>query len=498
MVGRQVRRFRPIVADEADAGQARREVRPRRVTRRSHGWATPAGGRRARAAPRSPQRRFALVNDGRTRKQPVANTNQPRIIPRSEHNISRANISKNALKVLYRLRGANYKAYLVGGGVRDLLLGAHPKDFDVATEAHPEEVKSVFSNCRLIGRRFRLAHVLFGRDIVEVATFRGEGADDGETVVDENGRLLRDNVYGTMEQDAWRRDFTINALYYSIEDFAVYDYVGGMEDLADGVIRLIGDPQVRLREDPVRMLRAVRFAVKLGFSIEARVERGIRELSGLLKDIAPARIFDEVLKLLMTGRGRETFDRLRDYGLVEPLFPELEAVLRSEGENGPTLALLRAATASTDARIAEDKPVTPAFLFAALLWGPVRVRAAALAEQGVKPAQAMQVATHEVIDRAVQRVAIPRRFRAPMADIWLMQSRFTRRQGVRALQFIQRPRFRAAYDFLLLRAQAGEAPMELADWWRQFQEADEAERNRMAKAPGRRRGGARGRRRKSR
>jgi poly(A) polymerase len=438
------------------------------------------------------------MNDGRTRKQPVANTNQPTVIPRSEHNISRANISANALKVLYRLRGANYKAYLVGGGVRDLLLGAHPKDFDVATEAHPEEVRAVFSNCRLIGRRFRLAHVLFGREIVEVATFRGEGADDGGTLVDENGRLLRDNVYGTMEQDAWRRDFTINALYYSIEDFAVYDYVGGMKDLADGVIRLIGDPQVRLREDPVRMLRAVRFAVKLGFSIEARVEQGIRELSGLLQDIAPARMFDEVLKLLMTGRGRETFDRLRDYGLFEPLFPEVEAVLRSEGENGPTLALLRAAMASTDARIAEDKPVTPAFLFAALLWGPVRVRTAALVEQGVNPAQAMQLAAHEVIDRAVQRVAIPRRFRAPMMDIWSMQGRFTRRQGARALALIERPRFRAAYDFLLLRGETGEVPMELADWWRRFQEADEAERNRMANPPGRRRGGVRRRRRKSR
>ncbi|HEB98384.1 MAG TPA: polynucleotide adenylyltransferase PcnB, partial [Thiotrichales bacterium] len=254
---------------------------------------------------------------------------QPVIIPRAEHGISRSNISPNALKVLYRLRSAGYRACLVGGGVRDLLLGREPKDFDVATDARPEEVRKLFRNCRLVGRRFRLAHVVFGREVIEVATFRGrhDAAEEGETATSEEGRILRDNVYGTIEEDAWRRDFTVNALYYDIEDFSVRDYVGGMEDLRAGVLRLIGDPEARYREDPVRMLRAVRFAVKLGFRIEPATEAPIESLAHLLFEIPPARLFEEVLKLFQGGMALETFEMLRHYDLFGKLFPLTEEVL---------------------------------------------------------------------------------------------------------------------------------------------------------------------------
>jgi len=438
----------------------------------------------------------------------------PRIIPRAEHNISRADISKNALKVLYRLRKAGYQAYLVGGGVRDLLLGREPKDFDVATDARPEEVRALFRNCRLIGRRFRLAHVHFGPEIIEVATFRAiprlagevEGAEpaegrgaapEGEILIDEEGRIVRDNVYGTIEEDAWRRDFTVNALYYNIADFSVLDYVGGMEDLRAGLVRLIGDPEQRYREDPVRMLRAVRFAAKLGFRIDPATAAPIRRLGHLLEDIPPARLFEEVLKLFLGGAAVATFELLRHYDLFRYLFPATDAVLADEEDGFPHTFVLKA-LANTDARIAEGKPVTPAFLYAVLLWGPVRRRARERVEaKGAGEVEALHRAASEAMAEQIRHTALPKRFRAPMREIWTLQPRFEARRGRRPLRLRVHPRYRAAYDFMLLRAEAGEVEAETAEWWHRFEAASEDERERMlAEAGGRRAGGRRRRRRR--
>ena len=401
----------------------------------------------------------------------------PVIVPRADHSISRAQISENALKVLYRLKNAGYEAYLVGGGVRDLLLGREPKDFDVATDARPEQVEKEFRNCRLIGRRFRLAHVRFGDEIIEVATFRSSGAadtreadeDDGDRAHDGGtGRILRDNIYGSVEEDAERRDFSVNALYYDIRDFSVRDYVGGLPDLRDGVLRLIGDPEVRYREDPVRMLRAVRFAVKLGFKLHSGTEAPIGRLGGLLADVPPARMFEEILKLFLYGFGEQAFEALRHHGLFEQLFPRTEAALAVEEEGFP-LTFIAKALASTDDRVQQDLPVTPAFLFAALLWEPVRQIARQLEAEGVHPAEALRRAADEVVDEQVKRVALPRRFSTPMIEIFSLQPRFLQRQGKRPQRLMEHPRFRAAYDFFVLRAQAGEADPEVAAWWTELQ-----------------------------
>lgn len=399
----------------------------------------------------------------------------PAIISRAEHAISRANISESALKVLYRLKGAGYESYLVGGGVRDLLLGREPKDFDVATDASPEQVQALFRNCRLIGRRFRLAHVRFGGDVVEVATFRATREDEPEEghdlTLNEDGRILRDNAYGTLEQDAFRRDFSINALYYDIRDFSIVDYVGGLADLRAGQLRLIGDPVKRYREDPVRMLRAARFAAKLGFRLHPDTEQPITELALLLRDIPPARLFEEILKLFLYGFGVQAFETLRRYGLFAQLFPHTEATLTVEEEGFPHVFIARALT-STDTRVAEQRPVTPAFLFAALLWEPVRQRAAALQASGMHPSDAYRSAAHEVVDEQVAHVALPRRFVTPMIEVYQMQPRFLQREGKRPLRLLSHPRFRAAYDFLLLRAESGDADAALAEWWTQLQAAN--------------------------
>ena len=379
------------------------------------------------------------------------------------------------------MKNAGFQAYLVGGGVRDLLLGREPKDFDIATDAHPDQVKRVFNNCRLIGRRFRLAHVHFGRDIIEVATFRA--SVDNDELGDresENGMLLRDNIYGTLEEDVLRRDFTVNALYYNIEDFSVVDYVNGMDDLQNGVLRLLGDPETRYREDPVRMLRAVRFAAKLGFIINPACEKPIFELSGLLDDIPPARLFEEVLKLFMGGVSLNTFEKLRHYDLFGRLFPDTDEYLNHEEHDFPVTFVNRGLQ-NTDTRIAEGKPVTPAFLFAVLLWEPVRQMSNRLIAMGESPLQAMQQASGEMVFRQSQRISIPKRFSMPMREIWSLQHRFVHRSGKRPHRLLTHPRFRAAYDFLLLRAESGEVEMELADWWTQFQQASEEEQNRMSR-----------------
>ena len=410
-----------------------------------------------------------------------------RTIPRAEHNVSRSQISENALKVLYRLKKAGYQSHLVGGGVRDLMLGREPKDFDIATDAHPEDIRRLFRNCRLIGRRFRIAHVHFGPEIIEVTTFRGQAAGDEEEgdglVRSDEGRLLRDNVFGTIEEDAWRRDFTVNALYYNIEDFSITDFVGGVADLEAGTLRLIGDPQLRYREDPVRMLRAVRFAAKLGFRLEGQTERGVYDYGHLLADISPSRLFDESVKLFLSGHAVQSFELMRHYGIFGHLYPDTEEALAHEEHHFPLTLVLRAME-NTDARVAEGKPVTPAFLYAALLWEPVRRMAEELLAENpdLSRLNALQAASARMVAQQAQRTAVPKRFSIPMREIWTLQARLQHTSGKRPLRLLTHPRFRAAYDFLLLRAEAGEEKQELAEWWTRFQLMESAEQQRAAQA----------------
>jgi poly(A) polymerase len=391
----------------------------------------------------------------------------PVIVPRSEHNISRANISPNALKVLYRLKSAGFEGFLVGGGVRDLLLDRHPKDFDVVTNADPDQIQEVFRNCRLIGRRFRLAHVRFGRDIVEVATFRAAGAtEDDEREHSDKGRILRDNVYGTIHEDVWRRDFTVNALYYNIADFSIWDYVGGVEDVRSRTLRLIGDPETRYREDPVRMLRAIRFAAKLDFTLSPEAEEPIARLGWLLADVPPARLFDELLKLFQSGHAVRSFELLRKYDLLRYLFRHAQEEL--ETENGENVAeFIRRGLANTDERVREDKPITPMFLYALFLWHPIKALAAKLTQEGWNEGQAMLEASQRIVSS--QQTAFPRRFSSPMKELLNMQWRFDHRQGARALRILQHKRFRAAYDFFALRGSCGEVPAEAVSWWTEIQ-----------------------------
>ena len=401
----------------------------------------------------------------------------PRIVPRSEHSISRANISPNALKVLYRLKEAGYQSFLVGGAVRDLLLGGTPKDFDVATNAHPQEVRSLFRNCRLIGRRFHLAHVRFGQEIIEVATFRAAhtAADEdnaidegGHRVLDARGRILRDNLYGTIEEDVWRRDFTANALYYNIQDFSVWDYCGGFEDCRTNVLRLIGDPATRYREDPVRMLRAIRFAAKLNFRIEEGTASPIRELAWMLDGVPPARLFDEVNKLFLAGTAVRAFELLEEFDLLEHLLPPLADALGS-AQDAIGRNLVLQGLRGTDERVAAEKSVTPTFLFAVLLWPAIHDLYASRPVRPGAEAQEWQSACEIVVNRQQSRVAIPKRFTLPLREIAGLQARLARRDGRRALRVLDHPRFRAAYDFLLLRAAAGEVDAELAEWWTHIQ-----------------------------
>lgn len=412
-------------------------------------------------------------------------SNSALIIPRSDHNVSRSDISDNALKVLYRLHQSGYQAYLVGGCVRDLLLDRHPKDFDVVTDAHPEEIKRIFDNCRLIGRRFRLAHILFGRDVVEVATFRGplQESDLPHELrhLAESGRIMRDNVYGTLEEDVWRRDFTMNALYYNIADFTVVDHVGALDDIRRGVIRLIGDPDTRYREDPVRMLRAVRFAAKLDFDIDAGTAAPIYMLGALLQDIPPARLFDETLKMFHGGCAAQTFHLLRQFGLFRYLFPVAGRCL----EDGPypfSLKFIEEALKSTDARIIAGKPVTPAFLFATFLWLPLLKELKYEADGNFPGVMDVQKAASAVLQEQGHVIAIPRRYAMVVRDIWVLQPRLQRYAGKRTLLLLQHPRFRAAYDFLCLRAEAGENVQEQVQWWTEIQAQDPAGQRRMIDA----------------
>ena len=394
----------------------------------------------------------------------------PVVIRRPQHTLSRSNISGNALKVLYRLKRCGHQAFLVGGGVRDLLLGLSPKDFDVATDARPEQVRKLFRNCRLIGRRFRLAHVRFGREVIEVVTFRSSqsgAADDREHA--DSGRILRDNVYGTIDEDIWRRDFTVNALYYNIADFSIRDYTSGMEDVASRTLRLIGDPVVRYREDPVRMLRAARLSAKLSFGLAPRTARPIGELAELVREVPAARIYDETLKLFHAGHAASSLDRLREFGLFEYLFPRTDQALRADTD-GVVLKFIQAGLSNTDRRVKARKPVTPMFLYAVLLWFPIREAAERVRrEDGGSEIEAFLDACDDVVGEQQAHTAFPRRFSAPMKEMLLMQRRFHNRRGVRAHRLMQHRQFRAAYDFLVLRAECGDADPELARWWTEIQ-----------------------------
>ncbi|WP_117233691.1 polynucleotide adenylyltransferase PcnB [Vibrio maerlii] len=407
------------------------------------------------------------------------------VITRQEHNISRKQISDNALKVLYRLNGAGFDAYLVGGGVRDLLLGEQPKDFDIATNATPEQIKHLFRNCRLIGRRFRLAHIMFGRDIIEVATFRGHHQETVKNVSaqSDEGMLLRDNVYGSIDEDAERRDFTVNAMYYNIADYSIHDYAGGVEDLEDKLIRLIGDPEVRYREDPVRMLRAIRFAAKLDFDIEEDTAAPIEDLAHLLRDIPAARLFEESIKLLQSGYGLETYHLMREYNLFQQMFP-LVAEEFTEDYSSPTEHMLDLVLDSTDERINDGKRINPAFMFAAILWYPLNRAAEKLMdEQGLSHYDAIMEASNHILDEQVKSIAIPRRHTATIREIWQLQLRLPRRSGKRAFRLMELNKFRAGYDFLEMRGEVEQGETEeLAKWWDTFQRAPREVRQSMANA----------------
>lgn len=425
-----------------------------------------------------------LAGEG-NKKDPEKSLLDPKVYTRSEHAISRKDISKYALKVLYRLHESGYQAFLVGGGVRDILLGLHPKDFDVATNARPEEILRLFRNSRIIGRRFRLVHVHFGGIIIEVATFRGEHPNEEDldpslAHAREDGLIVRDNIYGSLEEDVWRRDFTVNALYYNIADFSLIDFVGGMKDLKDRKLRLIGDPTARYREDPVRMLRAIRFAAKLGFSLQEDTEKPIVEHAEFLTNVPGARLFDEYLKLFLSGYALESYNLLRKYKLFKSLFPLTEQYLLNEG-NG---VFIENAFKNTDNRIRADKPVNPAFLLAAILWYPLCDRMKALQEEeNLSEFGAFFQAYEDIMSEQRECFPIPRRLTQIIRDIWSLQVRLRRRKGHRAEELFAHPRFRAAYDFMLLRIESQDyEPEELAHWWTRYMEAGMDERWAMANA----------------
>ena len=472
---------------------------------------------------------------------PAAPAAAPRIIPRSEHPVSRSSISPNALRVLYRLKEAGFEAFLVGGCVRDIILGRHPKDFDVATDALPEQVRRLFRNCRLVGRRFRLAHIVYGREVIEVATFRAASAplpseepvpareeDEAELlaeelgqgeiepvesaaalevtqpletaavaagarrasrdrgradprVQDDHGRLLRDNMYGSIDEDVWRRDFTVNALYYNIADLSIWDYVDGLADIHAKRLRLIGDVETRYREDPVRMLRAARFEAKLGFEIDAASARPIAQLRGLLASVPPARLFDETAKLFLTGHGADSYRVLRQRGLFAALFPAVDSYLQKHPAS-LVEALLVQGLQNTDRRVAEDKPVTPTFLYSLLLYGPIAALIEAMPAERWHEPQAILEACDRTLREAQQRVSIPRRIALGVREMYALQPRLEGPRGRRALRLLEQPRFRAAYDLLTLRAALGLADAGTAQWWSTLQAAAPAEREQMVEA----------------
>ncbi len=439
----------------------------------------------SRATSRRPSSRTEHKGAQKKRKQAAstasksaaahAGTNKVRILSRGEHGISRNNIDSHALKVLYRLHKAGFHACLVGGAVRDLLIGVTPKDFDVATDATPEEVNKLFRNCRIIGRRFRLAHVHFGRQIIEVATYRANHDLSQLGIQDESGRIVRDNVFGELSDDVWRRDFTANALYYDISDFSVIDFVGGFDDIKSKRLHLIGDAETRYREDPVRMLRALRFAAKLGFEIDEASKVPIHSLGHLLEDIPAARLYEEVLKFFHSGHAVRSFELLLEFDLLKYLFPE---AAKSIANDESVKRMLIIAMQSTDDRIRKDMRVTPAFLLAAFLWHAVNSGVKEFTAKGMPYSVAIQKVATKVLSQQSKSVSIPKRFTSTMRDIWGLQTRFHYRSGKRAMSVLEHEKFRAGYDFLCIRVEAGEGANEEINnelkkdckWWTDIQE----------------------------
>ncbi len=423
-------------------------------------------------------------------------------VPQSEHGIDVNLVDERALKVVQTLQDAGYEAYIVGGAVRDMLLGHRPKDFDVATNATPEEVKGLFRRAFIIGRRFRIVHVVYGRgrehEVIEVSTFRAyldanaaeqvignekssrRDLADKTHVVDSSGRVLRDNVWGPQDQDAARRDFTINAMYYDPSSGVVVDYHGGIKDIKKRTLRMIGEPEARYREDPVRIIRVVRFAAKLGFEIETKTRAPLPEMAELLANVPPSRLFDEMIKLLQTGHARASLQELRKQKLDSGVFPVLDAVFDDARQHHPDrLQFIDLALADTDRRVGEDKPVAPSFLLACLLWHDVLDEWNRNKARGEAPFPALQQATDAVFDARIGDISGRGKLAADMREIWTMQPRFERRIGNAPLSLVEQPRFRAGFDFLRLRGQVGEVNAELADWWERFSLADSAGRREL-------------------
>ena len=404
-------------------------------------------------------------------KRPQNERHEPALIPVARHGIRREQLSPAARKVCSALQEKGYKAFVVGGAVRDLLIGHPPKDYDVATSATPEEVRAAFRRSRIIGRRFKIVHVMSGPETIEVSTFRaGQDAESAET--DEHGRVLRDNVYGNQEEDATRRDFTVNALYYDPSTETIVDYHHGVADIQQKTLRMIGDPRTRYREDPVRMLRAVRLGAKLGLTIDPAARNPIREMGVLLENVPAARLFDEMLKLLFSGYAVKCLKQLREEGLHHGLLPLLDVILEQPmGERFVWLSL-----ENTDERVRQDKSVSPGFLFATLLWHEVLTTWERRKAAGEHTQPALFEAMDEVLDAQAGKLAITRRIVGDIKDIWALQPRFDKRAGKAPYRLIEQPRYRAGWDFLRLRAQAGEIPMEIVDWWDRFAHAGHDER----------------------
>lgn len=413
----------------------------------------------------------------------IANKN---ISKASSHGITPRLISKNALTVVEKLQRNGFEAYVVGGCLRDILLGKKPKDFDVATNARPEQIQKIFQRqCRLIGRRFRLAHIMFGRDIIEVATFRANHENNlnkNQAHRSAEGMLLRDNVYGTLEQDAERRDFTVNAFYYDPQRNQLYDYYNGLEDLKAGRLRLIGDPVTRYQEDPVRMLRSIRFMAKLDMFLDQASQAPIKQLAPLLKNIPPARLFDESLKLLQNGYGIKTYQLLRQFNLFEQLFPALICYFTPQQDSFAE-RMIHKALASTDERIADKLPINPAFLFAAFFWYPLREKVEQLKnEGGLNNHDAYALASNEMIDLLYSSLAAPRRHTSVIRDIWWLQLQLTKRTGKNPERIIEQPKFRAAFDLLAMRAEIeGGESIELLSWWHEYQLSNPQQRSTLVK-----------------
>lgn len=403
---------------------------------------------------------------GKNKKGAGVSSTDPTVLGQKQHGIDLQLVSPNAIRVTQTLQEAGFKAFIVGGAVRDLLLSVKPKDFDVATNATPEQVKHLFRRAFIIGRRFQIVHVMFGQELIEVTTFRGSSADSAPK--DEHGRVLRDNTFGEQHEDATRRDFTINAMYYDPASQTVLDYHGGIADIRAKTLRIIGLPEARFREDPVRMLRVVRFAAKLGFTIDAATSAPIAVMAPLINNVPVARVFDEMLKLLMSGHALACLQQLRKEGLHHGLLPLLDVVLEQPlGEKFVTLAL-----ANTDTRIKQGKPVSPGFLFASLLWHQVLEKWRAYQAAGEYPIPALHLAADDVLNAQTEKLALQRKIASDMRDIWAMQPRFERRTGKAPYKLLEHMRLRAGYDFLLLRCASGETDAELGEWWTDFMDAD--------------------------